>query len=139
MVRVCIEGMRNVMELAKVEKPTKFTLFVAESWSYELFSLLHKEIGVTRNIGEIMRRVLEVEGLKVRGKDVSKIVTSVLKDVSKLPSVVTSQEEELLMLREAKDFLEREFGCGVEIILADESTHAKAKGAMPGRVGILVE
>ncbi len=139
MVHVCLGGMRNVMDLAKIEKPTKFTLFVAESWTYELFSLLHKEIGVTRNIGEIMKRVLDVEGLKVRGKDVSRIVTSVLKDVSKLPSIVTSQEDELIVLREAKEFLEKEFLCAVEIFSADESTQAKAKAAMPGRIGILVE
>ncbi|MBI2102331.1 leucine--tRNA ligase [Candidatus Woesearchaeota archaeon] len=139
LVKVAMEGMRNVMKLANVEKPKKFTLFVAERWTYDLFSLLHKEINVTRNMGEIMKRVLEGEGLAVRGKEVSKIVTAVLKDTSKLPTIVTSQEDEVAVMREASMFLEKEFECSVEVIAAEESSNTKAKGAMPGRVGIVVE
>lgn len=139
LVRAAMEGMRNVMKLANVEKPKKFTLFVAETWMYELFSVLHKEINVTRNMGEIMKRVLEVEGLAVRGKDVSRIVTTVLKDAAKLPTIVTSQEDELNVMHEAAAFLGKEFECKVEVIAAEESSNAKAKGALPGRVGIVVE
>lgn len=139
LVRKAMEGMRNVIKLANVEKPQKFTLFVAESWLYDLFSVLHKEINVTRDIGEIMKRVLAAEGMVVRGKEVSRIVTTLLKDVSKLPMLVTSQEEELAVMHEAKSFLEEEFACQVEVLSAEESTLAKAKSAMPGRVGIVVE
>ncbi|MBI4152540.1 leucine--tRNA ligase [Candidatus Woesearchaeota archaeon] len=139
LVKAAMEGMRNVMKLANVEKPKKFTLFVAENWLYNLCSVLHKEINVTRNMGEIMKRVLETEGLAVRGKEVSKIVTAVLKDVSKLPTIVTSPEDELAIMREASVFLEKEFECSVEVIAAEDSNNTKAKGALPGRVGIVVE
>ncbi|PIN73669.1 leucine--tRNA ligase [Candidatus Woesearchaeota archaeon CG10_big_fil_rev_8_21_14_0_10_45_16] len=139
LVKECMDGMRAVLKLAKVEKPQKFTLFVAEAWLYELFLVLSKEIKVTRNIGEIMRTVLEHEPFKVKGKDVSRIVTSVLKDVSKLPSQVTSQEAELQVLQEAKRFLEAEFSCPVEVVKADESDNLKARSAMPGRAGIVAE
>lgn len=139
LVKAAMEGMRNVMKLANVEKPKKFTLFVAEKWLYDLCSVLHKEINVTRNMGEIMKRVLETEGLAVRGKEVSKVVTAVLKDVSKLPTIVTSPEDELAVMQEASVFLEKEFECKVEVIAAEESTNVKAKGALPGRIGIVVE
>lgn len=139
MVRTTLDGMRNVVALAKLEKPKKFTLFVAEGWSYELFNLVSKEIKVTRNIGEIMRRILEEEELKMKGKEVSKIVMSLVKDVSKIPSLVTSQKEELTALNEAKDFLEKEFECKVDVIRAEDSQHPKAQSAMPGKPGILVE
>ena len=139
LVRVAIGGMRNVLKLAKIEKPKKFTLFIAENWLYELFNVLSRETKVTRNIGEIMKKVLEVEELKMKGKDISKIVQSVVKDVSKLPTMVTSQEEELKVIQEAKEFLEKEFACEVEVVIADESKEVKAKSAMPGKVGILVE
>lgn len=86
-----------------------------------------------------MKKVLEVEEMKIKGKDVSGIVTSVLKDPSKLPRMVLSQEKELAVLDDAKEFLAKEFGCKVEIIIAEESQLAKAKSAMPGKVGILVE
>ena len=55
LVKSCMEGMRNVVKLAKV-KPKKFTLFIAEPWLYELFEILSGEIKVTRNIGEIMKK-----------------------------------------------------------------------------------
>ena len=139
MVQASMEGMRNVIQLAKLETPKKFTLFIAEKWLYELFNVLHKEMNVTRNIGEVMKKVLEAEELKMKGKEVSKIVTSILKDPSKMPHLVTSQEDELKVMMEAKSFLEKEYTCPVEIIVGEESEHPKAKSAMPGKVGILVE
>jgi len=139
LIKTAMDGMRNVLKLAKLEKVKKFTLFVAENWSYELFNIISREIKVTHNVGEIMKKVLEEEQMKVKGKEVSKIVLGVVKDVSKLPSIVTSQEEELKVITEAKEFLEQEFACVVEIVNADESDEIKAKSAMPGKVGILVE
>ncbi|MEK6940004.1 MAG: leucine--tRNA ligase [Nanoarchaeota archaeon] len=139
LIRAAIEGMRNVLNLAKLEKPKRFTLFVAEEWSYELFNLISKEIKVTRNVGEIMRRVLEEEKMKVKGKEVSKTVMMLVKDPSKIPALVLSQKEELAAIKEAKAFLEKEFECKVEIIRAEDRQHPKAQSAMPGKPGILVE
>ena len=139
LVKDVMEGMRNVVKLAKVEKPSKFTLFISENWKYELYSVLSAELKVTRNIGEVMRKVLEVESMKMKGKEVSKIVQSVVKDVSKLPSLVTSQEDELSAMMDAKDFLEKEFNCTIEIIVGEDSENPKAKSASPGKVGVLVE
>lgn len=139
LVRTAMEGMRNILKLAKLEKAKKFTLFIAENWLYELFNVVSREIKVTRNIGEIMKKVLEAEKMKMKGKEVSKIVTSLVKDVSKIPALVTSQVEELKVVQEAKDFLEQEFDCAVEVVIADENDNPKAKLARPGKVGILVE
>ncbi len=131
--------MRNVLKLAKIEKPQQFTLFIAEKWLYELFTFLSKESKVTRNMGEIMKKVVEVEEMKMKGKEISKIVAMVVKDVSKLPALVTSQEEEFKVISEAKVFLEKEIGCKIEVIIAEEGSEEKAKSAWPGKVGILVE
>ena len=139
LIRTTLDGMRNVLNLAKLQKPKKFTFFISEEWSYELFNLISKEIKVTRNVGEIMRRVLEEEKMKIKGKEVSRIVMSLLKDVSKIPVIVTSQKEELAAIKEAKAFFEREFECKIEIIRAEDSQHPKAQSAMPGKPGILVE
>ena len=139
LVKNTIEGMRNVLKLAKLEKPKAYTLFISEPWKYELFNLLAQELKVTRNVGEVMKKVMEVEGLKIKGKEISKLVPAIVKDPSKLPSIVTSQEEELKTMQEAREFLEKEFNCEVEILLGNESPHPKAKSAVPGKVGILVE
>ena len=139
LVKVAMDGMRNVLKLAKLDQPKKFTLFIAESWLYELFTVISREIKVTRNVGEIMKKVLEQEQMKIKGKEVSKIVINIMKDISRLPNIITYQDEELKTMQEAKEFLEKEFNCLVEIINGDESDHPKAKSAIPGKVGILVE
>jgi leucyl-tRNA synthetase len=139
LIKVEMEGMRKVIQLAKLERPNKFTLFISEKWKYQLYEIISREIKITRNVGEIMRKVLEQKQMKIKGKEVSKIVQSVVKDISKLPSRITYQEEELQTMQKAKEFLEKEFNCTVEVINSDENDHPKAKSAIPGKVGILVE
>jgi len=77
--------------------------------------------------------------MKMKGKEISKIVQGLVKDVSKLPEIVTSQIEEYDVIVEAKDFLEKEFDCKVEVIKAEDSKENKASSARPGKVGILVK
>lgn len=139
LIKSTLSSMRNVLKLAKVEKPAKFILFIAQNWLYELFNLVSKELKVTHDLGEIMKKVLEQEELKIKGKEVSKIVTALVKDPNKIPQLVTSQEDELKIMQEAKIFLEKEFVCPLEIMAAEESKEEKAKQALPGKVGILVE
>ncbi len=139
LVKNTIDGMRNVLKLAKLEHPQEYTLFISVNWKYELFNLLSQELKVTRNVGEIMKKVLEVEELKMKGKEISKIVPAIIKDPAKLPLLVTTQQLEQQVMNEARDFLEKEFGCEVNIILAEESQESKANSAIPGKVGILVE
>ncbi len=137
MLHTLLEDMRAVMSLAKVATPAKCTLFPAERWKYEVCALVARELKVTRNMGEIMRRVLQQEELKLKGKEISALVTSLMKDPSKLPAMLLSPEEELAALLEAKEFLQQEWGCAVEIM--EENTHPKAKAALPGKPGMLVE
>ena len=86
-----------------------------------------------------MRKVLEMEQLKMKGKELSKLVPVLVKDPAKIPGFVTSQEEEMKIMTEAKKLLEKEFNCEIKIIIAEESEESKAKSALPGKVGILVE
>ncbi|NQV91849.1 leucine--tRNA ligase [Candidatus Woesearchaeota archaeon] len=137
LIKTTMDGMRSVMKLAKLEKPSKFTLFVSENWKYRLFTTLKEKIQETRNVGDILKVILADESLKQHGKDVAKIVQSTLKDVSKLPLIVTSHHEELLVIEDAQNFLSKEFDCVIEII--SDSDHPKAKAASPGKIGVLVE
>ncbi len=137
LVRETIEGMRNVLKLAKIEKPQKYTLFISANWLYSLFTLISSELKVTRNVGEIMRKVLEQEQFK--GQDVSKIVLGLVKDPAKIPTLVTSQDDEYKAMSEAVQYLAAEFECSVEVIRAEDSENPKAKNATPGKVGIVVE
>ncbi len=139
LIRSTVSSMRNVMRLAKVEKPQKFTLYVASPWLYDVYTILAHQIKVTRNMGEILREILKHDELKIKGKEISKIVAGVLKDVSRLPSVVTSEQAEYEVLMDAKNFLEKEFDCSVDVELAKESGNEKAANSRPGKVGMVVE
>ncbi|MBT3298373.1 leucine--tRNA ligase [archaeon] len=139
LIKNSMEGMRNVIKLAKVEKANKFRLFVTEEWKYELFSKVKIILKESHNLGEVMSKIMGDESLKKHGKDVSKIVGMLMKDKSKIPGVITSQEKEFNAIVSCKDFLTKEFDAEIEIIIAEGSDEVKAKQAMPGKLGILLE
>jgi hypothetical protein len=39
----------------------------------------------------------------------------------------------------SRDFFSKTFECNVEVIKSDSTEHQKAKTALPGKIGILVE
>lgn len=129
---------REVLKLAKVEKPKLIKLFVAEKWKYGLVEQMKGLLAKTRNQGEIMKSLMEGE-LRQYGKEISRLVPMLMREPGRMPAGKLSQEKELMMLEESKGLIEEEFGCPMEIILADKSEEAKAKSAMPGKVGVLVE
>ena len=79
---------------------------------------------------------MQIPEIRQHGKDAVKYAEKLVRD---LPSVTLTQEEEVNALNEAKSFIEREFKAKVEVILADESTHEKAKVAEPLKPGIYIE
>lgn len=139
LVRGTIDSIRNILKLKEWKFPHKITLFVAENWLYQVFLIASKELKVTHELGEILKVVLADEELKLKGKEVARIVAGLVKDASKIPSLVTSQAEELKTILEAKEYLKKEFNCPIEIVAAENSQDPKSRSAMPGRLGILVE
>ncbi len=129
-----LEDIRHILKLVKI-KPKTIRLFVSAKWKYGFFRKLKKAIEKTRDQREVMRAVMEKE----HASEIAKIVASVLKDPSKLPSAVLEQRDELRALEDSKGFLEKEFGCKVEIIRAEDSESERASKALPGKPGIEVE
>ena len=126
----------SVIELAKVEKPKKITMFVADEWKYELIRKLKGEMEKTRNVSDIMKKFSREFGNYM--KDISKIVPKLVKDETKLPKVV-DRKKELEALKSSLGKFKEEFDCDIEIIEEKNSKEAKAKNAMPGKVAILVQ
>ncbi len=124
-----VEGMNNVIKLAKIEKPKKATLFVGQDWKYELFSLLSKELQVTRNVGEIMKKVMQ-KIIKQQGA--AELTQKLIKDPKKMSLIILDRKTELKILREAKIFLEKEFN--FEFVISEESNDK----ANPGRPAIVL-
>ena len=131
-----ISDIREVMKLAKIDQPKAIKLFVAADWKYGFVEKFKELIKETRNPGEILKTLMQSE-LKQHGKDISKLVPALIKDQSKLPAKELTKKNEIAALEESKGLIAEEFGCSVEVVI--DSDHNKAKSAMPGKVGILVE
>ncbi|MBW2969643.1 leucine--tRNA ligase [Candidatus Woesearchaeota archaeon] len=128
-----IEDISQVIKLAKVDRPTMITLFVAQDWKAKLFTKLKDIMSKTRDMGEIMKTIMP------EFPEAGQLVQKIVKDPSKLPTQVAHQEAEYQNLIDALTFLKQEFNCPIEIIKEQESPEQKAKQAMPGKPAILVK
>ena len=126
---------KDILKLAKVETPKKITLFVSEGWKYELYKIVLEEMKKTRNVSDIMKKVMSSE-LRKHGQDIQKILPKL---VSNPPEFVLGKEKEHKALKESETYFSKEFNTKVQVIKAEGSTQPKAKSALPNRPAILVE
>ncbi|MBW2980210.1 leucine--tRNA ligase [Candidatus Woesearchaeota archaeon] len=133
-----VSDINNVLKLIKVEKPAKISLIVSPKWKYLFLKILKTELEKTRDVKALISVCMAEKDLKPHGKDISKIVPGVLKDLTKLPQTVLDQKTEFSTLEDAKEFIVEEFNCDIEIIKAEDSKEAKAKNASPGKPAILI-
>ena len=127
----------SVMELAKIEKPDKIRIFIADSWKYDFIRRLKKEMEKTRNLGQIIKGFAKSD-LDIYIKEISKLTQKLVKDETKLPKAVVDRKKEIAYLKNSLEDLKQEFKCDIEVI-DKESKEEKAKQAMPGKVAILIE
>ncbi len=125
----------SVLQLAKIDKPENITIIISPAWKYELFNIVKDKILVTRNASEIIKHVMSTE-LKKHGQDITKIVPRL---IDKMPEHILDQDSERDFFSENKDFLEKEFNCSIELIVAENSSEQKAKNASPGKPAIIVK
>jgi len=125
----------EVLKLAKIEKPEKIEIYVSPQWKHDVFSKIKETLKETRDVGEIIKKVMIPE----YGKEISKIVPMIIKDQSKLPEIILGEELELKTLDDARDLLEKEFNAEIEVIKAETSDEPKAKKAMPGKPAIMIK
>jgi leucyl-tRNA synthetase len=129
-----ISDIRSVMNLAKIEKPKKITLFISHTWKYTFVAAFKHEIEKTRNIGDIIKKTI----IKGHEKEISQLVPKLIKDPSKVPHIVLSQELEVHALKNAHTIFSEQFGCNIIIVKSQDSKELKAQQAMPGKPAILV-
>lgn len=133
-----ITDMRSVLKLSKIKEPKKAILFIAPDWKFSLCREVKKQLGATKNIGEIIKELMKDEDIRENAKDVARLVTFFVKSPEKLPFVVSGSDKEFGYLKSSADFLKQEFGFEVNIVKAEESSDEKANHALPGKPAILV-
>ena len=82
----------------------------------------------------LIAEVMKNSDMKKRGKEALKYAQQLIK-TPVLYDVLTPKEE-LLAFTNSIDILKEEFGCVVEVVLADASDSEKAKKSVPGKPGI---
>ena len=134
-VESLLVDVNEIKKLAKVEKLSKVKIIVAPNWKFDFFKKFKELYKTEKNMGMLIKSLFVQE----HGKEISKLVQTLIKNPSKMPLVVLSQEKEFEVYKEKKDFLEKNLACKIEIELAEKSSEAKAKNAMPSKPAILVE
>ena len=76
---------------------------------------------------------------KDHGKDIPKLVTLFLKDESKIPQVILSQDQERKFLEDNASILEKEFNAKVHIATAEDTKESKGSQALPGKPAIVLK
>ncbi len=137
LIRNTMSDIREVLKLAKIQKPRAISLFIAPSWKYELFTKANELVRI-KNASEILKELLQDKKFSSHGQDVSRFLPKMLAE-RKLPSVSLSQMQEISVLTEALDFIKSEFGCEIIVEDASLSGESKARQALPGKPALLVE
>jgi leucyl-tRNA synthetase len=120
------------------KKPKRIFIYTAPSWKWKVYEIASRTRRPAMSV--VMGEVMEHEELKKRGKEVSRYVSDLLKDPSRLRFEV--EIDEFRVLREAKSFLEREFNAVVEVHRSEPSVYdpmKKMNQAMPMKPAIYVE
>ncbi len=111
----------------------KLTIIISEKWKYDFLSKLKDITSDSMDYQYVMAEMMKTEHKK-RGKETVALLQYYLKNISKIPKFLVSQEEEISALKENKKNLEKEFGYQIEIKISD----GKGKKALPGRPGLLL-
>ncbi len=127
-----------VLELAKITKPKKITLFIANPWKFKFFSEMKQQMSETYDVKRLIDFFMKSE-LKQHGKEITKMIPAIVKTPSRMPNIVLSENIEYDALMNAREDLSKLFACDVHIERAEGSSEAKARQATPGKPAILVE
>ena len=125
-----VEDMKNTVKLAKVERPQKLVVVLADPRLYGVVKTVKEKL-----LSEGVRAAMDAipEDLKPR---LAPNVQKAAKRPDRLPDVVGSREEERAALEALKVYITEEVGLPVEIV--DEYDHPKAERALPFRPALIV-
>ena len=86
----------------------------------------------------LMGKYLVESAFHQHAAEISKIIPAVLKDQSRLPPSILSQEDEHKLLEDAAPKLKEQFKAEIVIELAEKSKEQKAGYGIPGKPAIVV-
>ncbi len=133
LVSKIIEDVGKISSLTGI-KPKKAGVFVASGWKRAAYEIARVE----KNFEKAMKRCMAEPLLREKAGEMPRFVKQLGKNIFSLPEILDS-DEELGALSDAREFMEKELGFGVEIASEADAKHEKARNAMPGKPAIVLE
>ncbi len=134
-IQTIVSDVKDILKLAKIEKPQKITVIVANSWKHDFYKAVEKELQKTRNVGEVMKSIMSTS-LKQHGQEIQKILPKLVQHG--VINLLLDSTKEAKVLQDSKELFEKEFNCKLEIVKEKDSKEPKAKQAMPGKPALVV-
>ncbi len=146
-----LDDIRNIMGLLK-DKPSKAILYTTPQWKVDV---LNEVLSIKRDdpeakkfdMGAVIKKFMGTPGMEPYREDIPKFVGTLTKMFASITPVELEQKsiqfDEFDYIASAKEFLEKELECPVEVYRADgediPDPQGKSKQAQPLRPAILVQ
>ncbi|CAB49785.1 leucine--tRNA ligase [Pyrococcus abyssi] len=129
-IKSLIEDIKEIIEVAKIESPKRAYIYTAPEWKWKVYEVVAEK----REFKSAMAELMKDEEIRKHGKEVAKLVQAIIKE--RAFDVKRIDEEKVL--RESKDFLEKELGLEV-IINPEEDKGGKKRQAIPLKPAVFIE
>jgi leucyl-tRNA synthetase len=121
-----VEDIKNIIKVTGIT-PKKIHFYTADGWKWKIYlqalELSKKE---NLNVGTLIKNAFRDDEMKVRSKLVPRFARGVVEDVIKLPDNILEQRlklkhiNEVNVLQDSIDFLEKEFNCDISVSMESD-------------------
>jgi leucyl-tRNA synthetase len=134
-----LEDIESITKILPVN-PKEIQILVAPEWKRAIFVT----IAGSPEKRDVVREIMKDEGMRRRGKESADAVKQITSLIHRLPpgyreGLLSYQVDEKGVFVAAQDFIGREFHVAVRVLSADESSHPKARLALPYKPAIVIE
>ena len=133
-----LEDINNIKTVMKKEELKSISLIIADHWKFKFYDSLMSILEETKNQGEIMKKLMQDNDNKKYSKQISKIVSRIVKNVGKYPKFTISSDDEYQFFADIKPLVEKKYHCTVNVMFEKDSKEQKASQSLPGKPAIVI-
>jgi len=127
-----MDDIRHVIRLVG-RQPKEIFIYISQMWKYDAYKAMLAMAGKAKGPG-IVRELMKNPELRKQGSHAVRFAEKLSREA--VLGEVLGQEEEMQALSEAAPDFEKEFGCRVCVMRAEEKANERSLKAEPGKPGI---
>ena len=133
-----VEDIESIIRIIQL-KPAKVIICVAPEWKWDIFGM----IASAEDKKNVMKEIMQQESIRSRGKEAADAVKQCTTHYHRLSGdlvdrIIANRADEFTVFSEAKEFLKKDLGLEIEVVLSQESSHDKARAALPFKPAIIL-